>query len=675
MTCARTVSRTRPTAVVAFVRTAPRTRLAAFVALARPTPHTRLAAFVALARPTPRTRLAAFGALVRTALGTFAPLARPTRVAAFARTVVACAALATTLGACADDAPSRGEHASTILVDGDTVLVASPDDDAVVALDAATLVERARLTIAGAPTKLGRLDDSPAGPGALVVSLAQAAEVAWIDGGGTLEHARVVRAPVPCGGTGAVLALSTSDALVACPHDDRLVHLRDAAVLTTYASPGRPTSLARLGDRIYVGLSRIGRVRVLDAVTFATIEEHSLESTPGVAAVQLDAFATDGAALIASYQRVDFDRDRSRDPRLGGYGAVLDGTPRLEPRLLASCGGRYARFDGSERVASGPSALAFDAARRRLWIAHRQTGNVVLVACDGGSSGRGLAAPSEREARVLGAVYVGRGLEGLALSDDGAVFVDVAFDHAIAKVREVEGTPSIVAQRTRSLGSTAMSAAALRGRALFHDARDTQLTPSGVVTCASCHPGGGEDGLAWFLHTSSVGPKLRRTPPAWGARRALAPYHWDGEHESAQELTLGTIRALLEGDGLLVELDAIAAYMEELAPPPPRPADEPVAAARGEALFDARCASCHPGGGSDGLAHPIVPPSDDDAASLERAFTPTLQAVRARPPYLHDGRAATLRDVLTTADPNARHGAADLSEDELDDLVAYLETL
>lgn len=591
-------------------------------------------------------------------------------------TVSAWVVLATfALGGCADDASARGAHTSTILVDGDTVLVASPDDDAVVALDAATLVERTRLTIAGAPTKLARLDDSPAGAGALVVSLAQAAEVAWIAPGRALEDARVVRVLVPCGGTGAVLALSASDALVACPHDDRLVHLRDAAVIATYASPGRPTSLAQLGDRIYVGLSRAGRVRVLDAITFATVEEHVLESTPGVAAVQLDAFATDGAALVASYQRVDFDRDRSRDPRLGGYGAVLDGTPRLEPRLLASCGGRYARFDGSERVASGPSALAFDAARRRLWIAHRQTGNVVLVACDGGSSGRGLAAPSEREARVLGAVYVGRGLEGLALSDDGAVFVDVAFDHAIAKVREAAGALELVAQRTRTLGPTDMSAAALRGRALFHDARDTQLTPSGVVTCASCHPGGGEDGLAWFLHTSSVGPKLRRTPPAWGARRALAPYHWDGEHESAQALTLGTIRALLEGDGLLVELDAIAAYMEELAPPPPRPADDPSAAARGRALFDARCASCHPGGGSDGLAHTIVPPNDDAAASLERAFTPTLQAVRARPPYLHDGRAATLRDVLTTADPDARHGAADLSEDELDDLVAYLETL
>lgn len=610
---------------------------------------------------TPRTRLTHRLAPC-VGLASFARLASNVRLASVS--FVALAALVT----CASPEPSESASASSILFVGRHVIVVSPDDHAVVVLDASTLEERARVSVQGAPTKLAYVG------GSLVVSLAQSDEVAWIDGFepfDAFDAATVTRVAVPCGGTGALVALSDHDVLLACPHDDRLVHLRDRVVIATLAAPGRPTALARLGARVYVGLSRTGRVRVLDSSTLAVVEERTLESTPGVAAVQLDAFAADGEAVIATYQRVDVDRDRSRDPRLGGYGAVLDGAPRLEPRLLAPCGGRYARFDGSERVASGPSALAFDAARRRLWIAHRQTGNVVLLAC----SGRGLATPNDREARVLGAIYVGRGVEGLSLADDGSVFVDVAFDHAIARVRERGGALVIDDQRTRALGATTMSPEALRGRALFHDARDTQLTPSGVVTCASCHPSGGEDGLAWFLHTTSVRPKLRRTPPAWAARPELAPYHWDGEHSSARELTLGTIRALLEGEGLLVDLDAIVAYLREVPAPPPRPADDPVAATRGEALFEARCASCHPSGGSDNLAHTIAAPSEDDAARIAQVFTPTLQAVRARPPYLHDGRAATLRDVLTTADPRARHGAADLSDPDLDDLVAYLETL
>ena len=108
------------------------------------------------------------------------------------------------------------------------------------------------------------------------------------------------------------------------------------------------------------------------------------------------------------------------------------------------------------------------------------------------------------------------------------------FDHAVARLAlpelpDEEG-PVLGAslERTRALGETRLSEPAMRGRALFFDADDTHLTPSGVVTCGTCHPGGGEDGLTWFLHTAGIAPKVRRTPPAWAAREELAPFHWDG---------------------------------------------------------------------------------------------------------------------------------------------------
>src|SRR5690606_14344549 len=45
-------------------------------------------------------------------------------------------------------------------------------------------------------------------------------------------------------------------------------------------------------------------------------------------------------------------------------------------------------------------------------------------------------------------------------------------------------------------------------------------------------------------------------------------------------------------------------------------------------------------------------------------------------PYLHDGSAATLLDVLTTSNVDGEHGdTLSLSDAELDDLVAYLEQL
>ncbi len=56
--------------------------------------------------------------------------------------------------------------------------------------------------------------------------------------------------------------------------------------------------------------------------------------------------------------------------------------------------------------------------------------------------------------------------------------------------------------------------------------------------------------------------------------------------------------------------------------------------------------------------------------------TPTLLAVYRTGPYLHDGRAKTLRDVLTTCNPQDRHGkTSHLSPNEIDDVVAFLKSL
>jgi cytochrome c peroxidase len=94
------------------------------------------------------------------------------------------------------------------------------------------------------------------------------------------------------------------------------------------------------------------------------------------------------------------------------------------------------------------------------------------------------------------------------------------------------------------------------------------------------------------------------------------------------------------------------------------------------------------------------PWSDDPQAGAERlAFlrttpdnigqfkTPTLRNVALTPPYMHQGQTATLREVLRhystferTYDPNAGHFERmlvplHLSEQELDDLLAFLESL
>ena len=56
--------------------------------------------------------------------------------------------------------------------------------------------------------------------------------------------------------------------------------------------------------------------------------------------------------------------------------------------------------------------------------------------------------------------------------------------------------------------------------------------------------------------------------------------------------------------------------------------------------------------------------------------TPTVVEVRRTAPYLHDGRAPSLRSVLTEHNPGDRHGkTSTLTKQELDDLVEFLFSL
>lgn len=574
-------------------------------------------------------------------------------------------ALTLALAGCAtDDAPQATPWtpaaSSSLALTRGGLWVASPDDDRLVLVDPDTLAVMRHVEIPGGPVGVAPV------AGRLAVALSRGADAAWVDADGAID-----RAPLPCGGIGAVVAAGDT-AVFACPHDDRVVAVDPDGALRVIDAPGRPTALAVQPDALVVTAARAGAVRALDRADFdagsaASWQSRALVETPGFAATRVDALAPSDDAVFASYQRVDHDSDRARAPSEGTYGRVADDTPRIDPQI-DGCGPRYARFDGGARVFSGPSALAWSPAAGLLWVAHQLTDNVAVLDC----AQRG----ADGLPRLVATAPTGRGPRGIALSPDGrTAWIDAAFDHAITRVTLPPDGPPTTHTRARSTGPSHLSPPAERGRRLFHDAVDTHLTPSGVVACASCHPDGGEDGLVWFLHTPSVARKLRRTPPAYAARRALAPYHFDGEFTDAAALSRATIRGLMDGDALLVDVDAIAAWLDERPAPPGRPAadaDDAAAITRGAAVFEsADCADCHPAPlYSDARAYAVVPPSPDPDARLTPVDTPSLRGVRARPPYLHDGRAPTLRDAVLAHDETPALDAAALS-----DLVRYLETL
>lgn len=149
--------------------------------------------------------------------------------------------------------------------------------------------------------------------------------------------------------------------------------------------------------------------------------------------------------------------------------------------------------------------------------------------------------------------------------------------------------------------------------------------------------------------------------------------------------TLGTPAA-----GTSPELDALAAYVNSLDKVPRSPFRNPdgsftTAALAGQKIFArSGCPECH--GGRDftdspsGLLHDvgtILPTSGRRLfGPLTGIDTPTLKGVWATAPYYHDGRAATLLEVLTKYDADDRMGhTSNLSADELGQLVEYLQEL
>jgi len=100
-------------------------------------------------------------------------------------------------------------------------------------------------------------------------------------------------------------------------------------------------------------------------------------------------------------------------------------------------------------------------------------------------------------------------------------------------------------------------------------------------------------------------------------------------------------------------------------------------ASRGKRLFEgkANCASCHGGDlyGADVLVYENYVQSATETRGL--LVPPLVEAWRTAP-YLHDGSAATIMDVLTTRNVTGTHGnVSGLTEQELTDLCNYVLSL
>lgn len=203
------------------------------------------------------------------------------------------------------------------------------------------------------------------------------------------------------------------------------------------------------------------------------------------------------------------------------------------------------------------------------------------------------------------------------------------------------------------------------GHTIFH----LSAAAGGGVACASCHPEGGDDGRTWVFE----GLGRRRTQTLRGGIMQTAPFHWAGDETDMTALMNDVFAKRMQGGVLTADrVEALSSWIDKV-PATPRLAPVSSAAAdRGQALFQgaAECTNCHTG-------HLMTNGKTVDVGTGAPFQVPVLAGIRFRSPFMHDGCAATL---LGRFEPKCgggdKHGkTSQLSNDQIGDLVAYLETL
>lgn len=358
------------------------------------------------------------------------------------------------------------------------------------------------------------------------------------------------------------------------------------------------------------------------------------------------------------------------------------------------------------------SAIAFSPNGRWAFATHQGAGTLSVYDISAAT----LIQPGDGNTVSFAArLDLGHAPQGIVVSSNGQRAYVANYLSRNVQVLDVSNPrlPSVLA--TIAVTDETLSASVANGKRLFYRSREPRHSLANYIACASCHiDGEGHDGRTWDF--TNRGEGLRNTTDLRGRGGvAHGPVHWSGNFDEIQDFENDIVRFFggtgLANDGQApnpplgaanagrsADLDDLAAYVSSLNDPPPslfRKSDGTLsdAALRGKALFlnpALQCASCH------------VPPRFTDSSvttnatnfvrhdvgtlsvgsgkrlgnTLDGLDTPTLLGLWDSGPYLHDGSAATLTDVLTTRNTNDQHGiTSTLATNQLSDLVTFLLSL
>ncbi len=418
----------------------------------------------------------------------------------------------------------------------------------------------------------------------------------------------------------------------------------------------RPRGLALTADgtTLYVTHLLTGRVSVVDVPS---------ESVTAVVGTGLESNAAQAIAIHPSETRAYVPHIRSR---VSNADLLLDSTIAPVVSVLDLATNTTIRkevlgLDAIDRPVNNPTAVDFSPDGRYLYVVNAGSNDVSVIDLT-----TGLAA---------GHIQVGDNPRGIAVAPDGerAYVANLLSDDISVlnlkfnrEARRVKVTISLLPPMVQA------------GKRHFFSSARPELARDRWISCASCHIEGEQDGRAWLF------PDGPRNTPVMRGLRQTPPYHWSGDRVDLFDFQ-ATIRGRQGGTGLSEEEnEELAAFLGYMGfPPNPKLESDgslSAAAQRGKGLFEsaeAGCAQCHGGPAyTNGAAYDVGTGDGPGERAGPLFDTPSLRGLYSTAPYLHNGSAPTLLDVLTSGNRGDRHGATSrLTEEELSELVAFLNSL
>jgi hypothetical protein len=527
----------------------------------------------------------------------------------------------------------------TVLASG-LAVAADPDRDHVYVVDVTARAKVADVALLPGDEPGRVIED---GAGRVHVVLRGGGALATIDPATWMVTARRNVCPAPRGAAWD----PTSDAvLVACAGGE-LVSLPAAGgtATRTVRLDRDLRDVAIVGGQVYVTRFRTAEILTLDATGAITAR-----TTP---ATFSNDFVPDGAWRMAVASGQIYVLHQRATQRMvdthqhGGYGG---GDPCSDPIVHAT----VTHFVPGQTPVAGP---VIEQAVVPVDMAVSSTGTIAVVSMGNSYS------PDQPVVLTLAASHTddGHGCDG-----DDAAFAGgfeptaVAYTHDNQLlVQSREPAELIVAGSANiTLSSTSREDT---GHAIFH------ANASAGIACASCHLEGGDDGRIWGLDIGA-----RRTQSLRGGILGTEPFHWDGEQPDFPTLVNDVFVNRMAGPSLASDQQAALSSWVNAIPLLRKAPGNAAAIARGQTLFqdatNVGCTTCHNG-------PKLTNNATVDVGTGAPFQVPSLRGVVERPPYLHDGRAATLTDRFSSGGGDKHGHTSQLTAAQISDLVAYLSSL